>query len=446
MRGVRIMVAALLMGAALAQARADTAAAFEAGKSFSGAVDPAAAAKGGGNFTLGGKSYGIGDITAMSQARGGGPDLANPPEVGIDSATLENPADAYATSAEAQWASSSANSRPVFNIDPVNDPLLQQGNAIKENPEAVVGSLDESYSECHTISVDGAATYEERICQESRVATTVTCQKTLSIICDPLRDGCDAGHIVPSTADGDMFTTWAADGIGNYNFKFGNINFVSGWGTGIYDRDLTIDIDSVANVTQFVLTRITYDDYLLVSVNGSVVYAGPFQTLWNGGFRFPPWGLGLTSLPTPDRLEITAPLSLIQGVDYCTETRSGYSCYSAPDYRDNRILIGTYGYCQYAPNALTDGGEWYCGDREPNHIRFCATCFTGYNDFHTVWNDTPNIDIRPYLRDGTNTISTRTIVAGGGGVLLYARTRQTCPRTCSDSWDDQCAPYRALVR
>lgn len=380
MRGVRIMVAALLMGTVLAQAQADTAAAFEAGKSFGGAVDPAAA-KGGGNFTLGGKSYGIDNISAMSQSRGGGPDLANPPEAGIDSATLENPADAYATSAEAQWVTNSASTRPIFNIDPVNDPLLQQGNAIKENPEAVVGPLDESYSECQTISVDGAATYEEKVCQESRVATTLTCQRILTTACDPAKDGCDLGGIVPTSIEADMAFNWQGDGTGNFILTFGTIadNYWGGWGA-IYDRSLQFEITDVASITRFALTRAAFDDWLLVSVNGAVVYVGPY-----GG----------------DRLEVE---EVCTGWDWDTNQCSRYS----------------------------------------KRVRYGANSTSG-PELSTNWNFNLNVDLRSYLKNGSNTIFMRTVVAGNGEGAIQITTRQLCPRNCRDSWNNQCAAYEALV-
>lgn len=376
----RVILAALL-GCVSAQLQADTAAAFEAGKSFSGAVDPAAAAKGGGNFTLGGKSYGIGNISTMSQARGGGPDLANPPQAGIDSATLENPADAYAASAEAQWVTNSASTRPIFNIDPVNDPLLQKSNAIKDNPEAVVGPLDESYDGCQTISVDGAATYEQKVCQESHIATTLTCQKILTTACDPAKDGCDLGGIVPTSIEADMAFNWAGDGAGNFILTFGTIadNY---WGgrAAIYDRTLKFDITDVASITRFALTRASFDDWLLVSVNGATVYVGPY-----GG----------------DRLEVE---------EYC------------------------FGW-----DWDTDECTLY-GKR----VRYGANSVSG-PELSTNWNFNLNIDIRPYLINGTNTIFMRTIVAGNGEGAIQITTRQLCPRNCHDSWNNQCAAYEALV-
>ena len=51
----------------------------------------------------------------------------------------------------------------------------------------------------------------------------------------------------------------------------------------------------------------------------------------------------------------------------------------------------------------------------------------------------PNKDIRSYLHNGTNSIWIRTIVGGGGGVLVKFNTRLACPVNCTESWNNQCA-------
>lgn len=163
----------------------DTAAAFEAGKTFTGAVDPAAAAKNGGNFTLDAQTFGISNISAMSQARGGGTDLATPPEASLGASGSLDSSAAAATNPAGSFVTSAAASRPMFNIDPTADPLLKAGNTIKDNPEATAGTLDETYGGCQTVTVNGSATFEEKVCQESRKEASTSCNRTLNVDVTP---------------------------------------------------------------------------------------------------------------------------------------------------------------------------------------------------------------------------------------------------------------------
>lgn len=62
-------------------------------------------------------------------------------------------------------------------------------------------------------------------------------------------------------------------------------------------------------------------------------------------------------------------------------------------------------------------------------------------ELRTSWDRWINIDIRPYLRQGTNTIWTRTVVGGRGESAIRFITRQYCPPVCHDSWSDGCTGY-----
>ncbi|MFA6595960.1 MAG: hypothetical protein WCT00_06565, partial [Bacilli bacterium] len=209
-----------------------------------------------------------------------------------------------------------------------------------------------------------------------------SCSRVLTVACDPERDGCDVGGIVPNSWNGDMNTSFTPSGGGNYTLQFGTIanNYWPGSGT-IYDRTLTFDIRDVDLITKFSLTRAAFDDWLLVKVNGTVVYVGPY-----GG----------------DRLEIVSTCMWYDG-------NGGCSFYS------KRV--------QYAANSY------------------------GNPELSTSWDKSLNINLKPYLKNGTNRIFTRTIVAGHGESAIQITTRQLCPRDCRDQWDDsQCAALEARTR
>lgn len=310
--------------------------------------------------------------------------------------------------------------RPKFTIDKQTDPILTGSKGVINNPGSIPGA---STQQCRVERVKNPATYITETCTETQTLEDLSCKRVLKVACDPERDGCDQGGIVPNSWAGDMATSFTPDGAGNYILQFGTIadNYWGGWGA-VYDRNLTFDIRDVGLITRFALTRAAFDDWLMVKVNGTLVYVGP-----HGG----------------DRLEITqAPTNAIPSNGWCyqNEWGGGYSCY-VPDGWEGSRLYGNYGYCERRGGDWEgNGGTWYCGSTAPGYVQYCPTCF-GSPELSTSWNIGLNVDIKPYLKTGSNTIFMRTIVAGGGEGAIQITTRQLCPRNCYDQWDNsQCAP------
>ena len=105
------------------------------------------------------------------------------------------------------------------------------------------------------------------------------CDNALIVSCSPPVDGCDNGGIIPGSTQGDMYTTWGPIGGGNYALQFGVIgdNYWYGGYMGVLNvRTLQFNINNVSTVTQFMLANVWYDDYLMVQVNGAVVFNGPY--------------------------------------------------------------------------------------------------------------------------------------------------------------------------
>lgn len=300
--------------------------------------------------------------------------------------------------------------RPQFTITR-NDPMMLAAEYARDNAEDIMAQFgmnqQGSQSQCTTRTDTTPAVYETATCSVARefVANqcvygrevvidadanyqcdqtvnayeTFKCRRSSSVTCTGGGDGCDQGGIVPNSWAGDMATSWFPDGAGNYILQFGTIanNYWRGYGA-IYDRTLTFDIRDVDLITKFSLTRAAFDDWLLVKVNGTVVYVGPY-----GG----------------DRLEVTI----------------HQSCMSD---------LGCIDYAQ---------------------VQYCATCF-GHAELSTSWNFALNIDLKPYLRDGSNTIFTRTVVGGYGESAIQITTRQRCPLNCSVSTNNQCAALEARAQ
>lgn len=62
------------------------------------------------------------------------------------------------------------------------------------------------------------------------------------------------------------------------------------------------------------------------------------------------------------------------------------------------------------------------------------------------WKKELNLDLRPYLKEGDNTIWTRTIVGGNGENALIFNVHQYCDPICTESWEDGCKEYEEKVK
>lgn len=317
-------------------------------------------------------------------------------------------------------------SRPKFTIDKQTDPILIGSKGVINNPGSVAGA---STQKCRVERVKNPATHITETCTETQTLEELSCKRVLQVACDPERDGCDQGGIVSNSWAGDMVTSFTPDGAENYILQFGTIDndYWGGWGA-VYDRTLTFDIRDAGLITRFALTRAAFDDWLMVKVNGTLVYVGP-----RGG----------------DRLEITQdPLNAIPSDGWCHQNRGngGYSCY-VPEREGGSRLYGNYGYCQRLGGGRRGrGSTLYCGSTEPGYVQYCDTCF-GPPELATSWNIVMNVDIKPYLKNGSNTIFMRTIVAGRGEGAIQITTRQLCPRNCYDQWDNsQCTPLEQRIQ
>lgn len=208
---------------------------------------------------------------------------------------------------------------------------------------------------------------------------TLSCDNVLVVQCSTPVDGCDNGGIIPGTTQGDMYTTWGPTGNGNYALQFGVIgdNYWNGGNGTVYDRSLQFQIKDRSTVTQFMLSNVWYDDYLMVRVNGNLVFNGPY-----GGS------------------------SLTLGSQMCGTPREGrYPC----------------------PKVSVGNGSLYQPEQGASQV------------------GAPGVDLRPYLVDGVNTITTRTIVGGLGESALSIQARMMCPGSCTFNWDNQCTTLQSRL-
>lgn len=189
------------------------------------------------------------------------------------------------------------------------------------------------------------------------------CAKKLVVVCERAPD-CTSAGVQAGSIQGDMHVEMkpAEDG---HRLLFGTIgdNY---WGSGSYDREMTVDIKGKDRLGKFILARVTYDDWLVVKVNDHIVYSSA------GG------------------------QTMIE-----------------------RKSLGWW------PAVYEEGTTRRLGPVERD----------------TSWDKWPNIDLRPYLVEGKNTIWTRTLVAGGGENALTFDVHQYCEAVCKERWENQCAEW-----
>jgi len=266
------------------------------------------------------------------------------------------------------FVSDSTVNRPQYQFDRDTDPLLTRSDAIQDDPQSLTGSIEAEYSGCQSTTVSTPAEYSEQVCTEWRETELHNCTETLQLSCErPVE--CDAGGIQLNTVQSDMSR--------DYTYPILTLGTVSNniWGgyCAIYDRSTTFTIEDIDKVAEFTLIQTGFDDWIRITVNGTVVRVGPY-----GG----------------DRLEV---------VD--RELFSGY----------------TYQVVQY--NATQ----------------------TGNCELSTSWNQSLNIDIKPYLHTGSNTIDMRVIVAGGGEGWMKFRATQYCDCQWRENWVSTCDALESEV-
>ena len=411
-----ILSACLLAAAACAQTLATPAEAFQAGKEFANQGKGAAARQVNAAAAAGALPY-YGTTAPESANFQGGRQLIGAAGTGkqIDCQTRQAGSGFEQQECDAvNFMSKNPTSRPKFTLDQKTDPVLTGSRSVIQQPGTVPGA---STQQCRVERIRNPATYLGETCTETQTLENLSCKRVLQVLCDAQRDGCDQGGIVPNSWAGDMATSLTPDGSGNYILQFGTIdnNNWSGWGA-VYDRHLSFSLQDVKLITRFALTRAAFDDWLMVKVNDQLVYVGP-----RGG----------------DRLEIYSPLPVLEAANqrscssYWDETGSGWQCANTGD-GSNAVSY---------PSCTAMAGGWSCtpGDGQTGMVRHCADCFSG-PELKTSWDLGLDIDLRPHLRNGSNQIFMRTIVAGRGEGAVQLTTRQLCPRNCREQWDNsQCA-------
>lgn len=325
----------------------------------------------------------------------------------------------------------SRTTRPQFDIGP-NDPLVSLNRGRTQNPTSIAGDIFSSYETCRTVTTVHAPILENKVCedystletttcrigmdvvvdadhlykcmerlmsqynasctigrvivvdkdyiyqcqQSPKKIETLTCKRTLSVVCQAGGDGCTPSGVVPGSTQGDMAIGFSHIGGGTWQLDFGIFanNTWTGGGFVQEDRSMTFNIANVNDLTQFMFVYTRYDDWVWIRLNGISIYAGP--------------------KPGADRAIM---------VNWCDPNNEFSGCTKMVQYTADASLL--------AP----------------------------VNQRATTHEFTANWDIRGGLRNGLNTIDMRVIRDYRGEGAARFHVRAACPSNCTDQWSNGCA-------
>lgn len=208
---------------------------------------------------------------------------------------IENQAQDHAASdPNAQYINSSRVSRPQITINSETDPLFKRHEEItlKSN------SLTNTYSGCVDLPVGNkdVTKYENKTCNVTGHQDTInfTCMKNLNVSCS----NPNAGQLNPFTnSDFQLSGDSLPRGSNGYNFWFGikNNDFRRG-SCKFYYNYIKFYVSDLNTIPEFIISELEYDDWLDVSVNGSLIFrgignmqgthlGGNYKCEWGANFR-----------------------------------------------------------------------------------------------------------------------------------------------------------------
>jgi len=125
---------------------------------------------------------------------------------------------------------------------------------------------------------------------------------------------------------------------------------------------------------------------------------------------------------TVDR-EIKFTVNSLDMIEYMNLYRTGFDDYISITINGHIIYIGPYG-----------GSTLYTDGRNVSNGINWRGC-----ELSTNWNIAlPNINLKPYLKQGQNTLKMRVIIAGAGEGWMKFKLKNKCCTSVSDEWEETC--------
>lgn len=224
-------------------------------------------------------------------------------------------------------------------------------------------------------------------CDEDSTRIHKTCHRTLTKVCGQA-GVCDTAGLRLESLQSD----YGASVQGNGLILIGKVGIRTWCGDfcSTRDRNVRFEINNVGAVQTFQIVNGGFDDWIHIKLNGHVVWVGH-------GDR--------------NRGDIS--------VQTHNHTVRRFGCYAGRCGRDG---TGSYGWY----NATVRWPRVYQG----NHI--LGSCERG-----THW-PIPQIDLKPYLREGQNHLEVRIISSGCGDGYFRIRAQSSCCNSWRESWVETC--------
>lgn len=261
-------------------------------------------------------------------------------------------------------------------------------------------------------------TRSTEICTEKRLTATYSCVTKSDIGSCSRVNVVSQGGLDMSNGAADtrlVLQSTSPDGL-TFSYLFGTIG-EDYWGDGYYNRQFAMNITDVSNVKKFLITGAMFDDTMAISVNGTWVYSNYGDSNYVYNSRFDKYGV--------ERL-----------YKYTTQTTTD----------EFGGTVTTTGYID--PWGMMVSDVW-CSGRNYKTWYECQKDANG--DIHqlavtyeraTNWTLSASVDIRPYLREGTNIIRMDVGVIGGGQGWFFfdvSAYKEVCNFTVTNS----CSTYEA---
>ncbi|MFC1659314.1 hypothetical protein ACFL0U_01985, partial [Pseudomonadota bacterium] len=288
--------------------------------------------------------------------------LGNPGTMESDAVLLSE------TNEVSQTVHNSFNTRPKVDVDET-DTFLIKSTAIMNNPNTIINSVTNEYPECTETGGETIINTATRTCDEYIQQTSTNCTTGQEIVID-------------------NNTQYHCKRYREYQTKE-------------CKKELKVECTAYkeCNTGGIELNTIATDLYWN--------YNYPHLSIGRGGGNY--WGGWCT---TYDRT-ITFNVSSLDRIEYFLLTRVRFDDYISVSINDHILYVGpTNGTNLYTNgHGVFDGITW----------RGC--------ELYTIWDQniySRNIDLKPHLKQGINTLKMRVIVAGSGQGSMYFLLKNKC--------------------
>lgn len=252
--------------------------------------------------------------------------------------------------------------------------------------------------------------------------------------------------ILPLKPEMNFILSSASSGMGAERIGSGrnlSINFDSGadvwpWSKSTYDRQLSFDIQNINYFTNLSLDNLVYDDHTLVYINGNLLFGGSYlgttQLRIFDDWQFLPYdscvasGTNLYDCGSFINVETVTENPDICYADTNVDCAGGCAVPIICEPQEPTVVVTQEFNVETSINALQcrlNSGQAYCHLFNPNNGKLEYS--PGLFGEHSVGGDryAGNFNLLPFIRNGSNTIQTRTL-SGGGGNLSFAINSESC--------------------